>query len=482
MSGELKDKVTRGVAWSIGEKVGTMLLQVIVSLVVLRLLMPDDFGVMAILTAFSAIALVVVDSGFSQTLVRTAEPAAEDYKSVFVFNIAVAVVLYALLVGLSPVAARFYDMPVLAQVAPVYFLLLPVNALCVIQTTIFTRQFRFALLSKVTFAASFISGLAAILLALAGCGLWSLIVQRVLQMALRAALLWWLSDWRPRASWSSGAIRRMAPFSFSLMITDLITALYNKIPQFFLGRLYPADTLGYFDQAQKLKDMPVSSTMLAVQGVTFPALSKIAGDGPKFAESYRQVVMVVAYALFPVMLGMSAVAPDLFAVLLGEKWMPTVPYFEAICFAGLFYPVAMVAYNVMKVKCDGGLIVRLEIVKKVILTVILIVTIPHSVQAVVWGLVVFAFCEMVVNVWASLRATELTLARFVWTLGPVAAVAGAMYGVVRVTAVILPDNDLLRLVAGLFAGVATYVLFSALFRLEAFRETMAIVRTQLRRK
>ena len=481
MAGELKEKVARGVAWSLGEKVGTMLLQMGVSIVVLNLLMPDDFGVVAILTAFSAFAVVVVDSGFSQTLIRKAEPSPTDYKSVFLFNIVVSVVLYVLLTALAPVAARYYDMPVLARLAPVFFLLIPVNALCGIQNTLFTREFRFALLSKITFVSSLVSGIAAVLLALVGCGVWSLVAQRVLQMVVRAVLLWRASEWRPRRSvaWSSAAIRQMAPYSFSLMTTDLISALYNKIPQLFIGKLYSPDTLGFFDQALKLKDLPVTSAMTSVQGVTFPALSKITDDERKFAESYRQVMMVVAYVMFPMMLGLSAVARDLFAVLLDAKWMPTVPYFEAICLVGLFYPVAMVAYNVMKVRCSGAVIVRLEIVKKVIMTAILVLTIPRSVQTVVWGLVVFAFCEMVVNVTTSLRVTSLSWLRLLRTLAPIAIAAAVMYGAVRCVAWALPDSALLRLVAEVGAGIIVYLLFSALFRLEAFAEVRAIARRQL---
>ncbi|MDE5579072.1 MAG: lipopolysaccharide biosynthesis protein [Alistipes sp.] len=482
MSGELKERVARGVAWSIGEKIGTMLLQMGVSIVVLRLLMPDDFGVVAILTALAAFAVVVVDSGFSQTLIRKAEPSAEDYRAVFLFNIGVSAALYVLLCALSPLAARYYGMPVIAQIAPAFFLLVPVNALCVIQHTIFTRRFRFALLSKVTFAASLVSGCAAVVLALAGCGVWSLVAQRVLQMAVRALLLWWLSDWRPRRSAgvrpAAAALREMAPYSFSLLATDLIAAVYNKIPQLFIGRLYSADTLGFFDQALKLKDLPVTSAMTSVQGVTFPALSRIAGDEAKFAESFRQVAMVVAYALFPLMLGLSAVAPDMFAVLLGDKWLPTVPYFETVCLAGLFYPVAMVAYNVMKVCCSGPAIVRLEVFKKIVMTAILVFTIPRSVQAVVWGLVVFAGCEMVVNVAAALRTTTLSGWRFARTLLPVALVAGAMYAVVRLVGGIPFGNLLLRLLLEIAAGAGVFFLLSAIFGLEAFREVREIVRRQ----
>lgn len=484
MAGELKEKVTRGVAWSIGEKVGTMLLQMGVSVVVLRLLVPDDFGVVAILTAFAAFALVVVDSGFSQTLIRKTEPSPSDYKSVFLFNISVSAALYVLLTAFAPVVARYYDMPVIARVAPVFFLMIPVNALCVIQNTVFIRRFRFALLSKIAFVSSLVSGLAAVLLAWAGCGVWSLVAQRVLQMVVKAVLLWRTSDWRPASSgaWSPAAIREMAPYSFSLLATDLISSVYTRIPQLFIGKLYSSRMLGYFDQALKLKDLPVTSAMTAVQGVTFPALSKIGTDERKFAESYRQMVMVVAYVLFPAMLGLSAVAHDLFAVLIGAKWMPTVPYFETICLAGLFYPVAMVAYNIMKVRCSGPAIVRLEILKKAVMTVILVLTIPRSVQAVVWGLVVFAACEMIVNVCASLRVTSLSVRRFVRTLLPVALVSGAMYFVVLGVAQLIPGHALLRLVCMIAAGAVSYLLFSFIFRLEAFTEVLSIVRKQLKLK
>lgn len=160
MKGELKDKVARGVAWSMAEKIGTMLLQMAVSLIILRLLTRDILGVMAIPTAVVAVALVLVDSGFSQALIRKAAPSADDYKSVFAFNIGVSLVMYALFTVLAFPASRFYDMPQIAQIAPVFFLQLPIGALCAIQNTICVRQFRFALLSKVTFASSLAGGLA----------------------------------------------------------------------------------------------------------------------------------------------------------------------------------------------------------------------------------------------------------------------------------------------------------------------------------
>ena len=192
MDGQLRDKVASGVAWSMAEKVGTMLLQLAVSLTIL--LNPAIMGVIAIPTAFLAVAIVIADSGFSQALIRKGTPTADDYKSVFAFNVGVALVLYGVLVALAGSIARFYDMPEITRIAPVFFLQLPLSAACAIQNTIFVRTFRFALLSKVTFASWFIAGMVAIGLALAGFGIWCIVVQRVLQASVRALLLWWLSD------------------------------------------------------------------------------------------------------------------------------------------------------------------------------------------------------------------------------------------------------------------------------------------------
>ena len=481
MGGELKEKVAQGVAWSMAEKIGSMLLAMAVRLVILRLLTRDILGFMSIPSAVVTVLLVIVDSGFSQSLVRHKGPSQSDYKSVFLFNIAVSAVLYGVLVALAPLAARWYGMPEIARIAPVFFLLLPLNALCAVQNTIFIRQFRFALLSKVTFLSSLAGGLTAIALARGGGGAgvpWGGGGEAGRGGAGRGG---WLSDWRPCGKCGLKPLREMAPFGCSLMVTDLISNFYNKIPQFFLGKLYSPAVLGSFDQAVKLKDMPAATGIQAVQNVTFPALAKIRDDAPKFAEGYRQVVMVVSYVMFPIMLGMSAVARDMFAVLLGEEWMPTVPYFEAVCLAGLFSPIALTAYNVLKARCKGPLIVRLEVVKKIIMTAIFAVTIPHSVMAVVWGLVAIAFCEMAVNFLATTRFTSLTFRRFVRTLLPVALVSGTMYLLVRLTAAAIPGNDLVRLLAELATGVVSYLALSALFRLEAFREVTTIVRRQLKK-
>lgn len=476
-STQLTNNVTSGVAWSVAEKIGSALLQAVVSIVVANAIMPMDMGIMAVLTVFTTLAQVVVDSGFSQTLIRKATPTAEEYRAVFRFNILSSLILYALLSIASPAIARYYGWPLLATVAPVLFLLLPLNALCVIQNTIMVREFRFAQLSTITFASSLISGIIAITMALTGFGIWSLVGQRVSMMAAKAAMLWWKSNWRPRSAQRASSLREMAPYSLRLMTTDIINSLYNNIAQLFIGNIYSGSVLGYFNQAQKLKDMPVNSTMQSVQSVTFPALSKIGDNDVKFSEGYRRVVMLTAFVMFPIMAGLIATAEDIYTLLLKPRWHPAIPYFRILCIAGFFYPIAVVAYNILKVKSNGSIILRLEIVKKLIMTVILVVTIPRSVTAIAWGLVVAAAVEMTLNFVSTLRYTTFSVLQFMRTMLPIIVITALMYALIMVEANYIASwHVALRLIVKILTGIAAYIALAYITRSEAFNKAISIVK------
>ena len=477
MAEQLRDKVTVGVAWSVAEKLGSMLMQMVVSIVVARLLMPEDFGVLAILTFFTALMAVVVDSGFSQTLIRKTEPTESDYKSVFVFNVVTSLVLYAVMTALSPAIAAYYNLPVISKIAPVLFLLLPVNALTVIQNTIFARQFRFATLSRINFASATIAGVTAITMAWCGFGVWSLVAQRLAQVTVKAVLLWWRGDWRCKGRFDFSALRAMSGFSFRLMGTDIISYLYNNIAQLFIGKMHSATTLGYYNQAQKLKELPVTSVVQSFQSVTYPALANVKGDKQKFADSYLRVLAITAAVIAPVMVGMVAVADDMFMLMLGQRWMPTVPYFKILSLAGLFYPISMIAYNVLKVAGDGGVILRLEIIKKAIMTIILVLAIPHSVTAIAWGMVVMAVVELMLNALYSLRFAELKAFDLVCTLLPIALLTTAMYFAVRVVGYYTVDFGLFaRFMLQIAVGVATYLLGALIFRMKFLKDILQSVK------
>ena len=482
MKSRLIDQVATGVAWSTAEKVCSMLLQMVVSIIVACLLVPEDFGVMAILTFFTAVALVVVDSGFSQTLLRKKSPTSNDYKSVFIFNLVVSATLYILFVALSPLLASYYNLPVITKIAPVLFLLLPLNALSIIQNTHLSREFRFGLLSRINFAAALVAGVLAIIVAVCGGGVWALVIQRLSVVAVKAVLLWWRGGWRGEGTFSRSAWREMAPFSFRLMSTDIVSATYNNVAQLFIGKVYSTDTLGYFNQAQKVKDLTVQSAVLSVQTVTYPALAKIKDDVAKFAESFRKVLLLNIFIMAPVSAGLSVVAEPLFRVLLGEKWLATVPFFEVIALSGICYPLAMVAYNVLKVHSNGAIIFRLELLKKAIMTIVLAVTIPCSTMAIAWGLVAMTFVEFVVNFAATRRYTALSWWQMIRTLLPSIILTTAMYVAVKAVGYYAESlAPIWLLLTQIGVGTSLYTLSAWVFRIEAFKEFIKTIKGIVKR-
>ena len=473
---KLTERVASGVAWSIAEKVGSALLQAVVSIVVANRIVPMDMGIMAVLTVFITLAQLVVDSGFSQTLIRKASPTEGDYLAVFRFNILSSVALYLILTALSPLVASYYGWPEITKVAPVLFLSLPLNAVGVIQNTMMVRDMRFAELSTMTFISIVVSGIVAIAMAVAGMGIWALVGQRLSTMATKSALLWWHSSWRPRKASTQGALREMAPFSLRLMTTEIITSIYNNISQLFIGKIYSGSALGCFNQAQKLVYMPQSLTQ-SIQSVTFPALSRIKDEEEKFAESYRLVVMSTAMIMFPIMAGLIATAEDFYTLLLKPDWHPAIPYFRIMCIGGFFYPLLYISYNILKVKSDGAIILRLEVIKRAIMTVILIVTIPISVKAVACGLVLSVACEMVLNTWSAMRYVRISLMRLIRTILPIALLTTVMYASVMYVGDMAADWSVAtRLTVKIATGIAIYIAGGLLCRMESFHQSVGLLK------
>ena len=480
---KLEHKVAKGVAWSFTEKLLSMVVQMVVSIVVARQLAPADFGIMAIMTFFTSVALAIVDSGFSQTLIRKSNPTDEEYHSVLIFNIVVSLVLYGILTAAAYPIAALYNSPEIWTIAPVLFLVLPINSLCVVQTVMYTREFRFALLSKIVFVASLVSGAVAVAMAIMGCGIWSLVAQRLLMMGIKAAAFWSIRRWHTSARFSFAAIKAMAPFSLRLLATDLIASIYNNVAQLFIGKMHTTSTLGFYSQAQKLKDLPVTSTVQAVQGVTYPALSELSDDEKRFGDGYERIVRMLGFVAFPVMLGFVAIADDMFLLLLGQRWMPTVPYFEILSLSGLFYPLAVVSYNVLKTRSDGRVILRLEVVKRVIMTAVLAITIPLSVKAVAWGVTAMAAIEFVLNTAAAIRYLSTTARSILRAISPSLLLALMMFALLLFVAPYFsPLHVAWRLILEIFVGSVIYFLFAWLYRVKAFSEGLMLLRELIKKR
>ena len=474
---ELKKHVVKGMVWTFAEKALTALFQMLVGLVLMNFLFPEDYGTVQILVVFTSVCSVFVDSGFSAALIRKKEVGQEELSAVFFFNVLAACALYFVLLAITPFLSRYYNAPVMLPLAPVLFLLVPVNSLSNIQNTILTRRFDFKTLSQYTLWATLAGSCAAVGMAAAGCGIWSLLGQRLFTPAVKSLLLWTRSDWRPGRRISFRPLRPMLGYSSRLLLSDITNTVYANISELFIGRMYTKNALGYYNRGKQYKDMPVSAVISSVQNVTFPALSQLQDDPDKMRQSARQVTVVMNFIIFPVMLGLIAVVGDFIAVFLPERWLPVIPYFRILCISGLFAPLSVVSYNILKIKSDGRLIFRLEIVKKLIATAILIITIPISVRAIAWGQTLIFLSDALINTLGAGRYLRWSVGNGIRSMLPYLAMSGAMTGAVYGVHLLLVGHTALWtvLLAEIAAGVAVYALLALLFRPEGWREVRLIL-------
>ena len=479
MATELKHKVVKGVAWSTVEKVLSALLQLAVSLVLLNLLTPEDYGLIAIVAAFPAILMPLVERGFSQALIRTTEVDDLDSSSVFYVNIAISLALYAVLVAIAPACSRFFGAPDFEVVAPILYLLIPINSFSNIQNAILQRKMEFRNLSLYVLVANAVSSAVAILMAVKGLGVWALVGQRIGVVVVKTAMMWIGSRWRPRWQFSLERIRGMFRYGSRILLSDLVSNVYYQISNLFIGKFYTKADLGYYDRGNKIKEMPVTSTIMAVLNVTFSAFSRQKEDKVKLNHNARKVYVLWAFLMFPLMCGLIAVAEDMFRVLLPEVWLPAVPYLRILSIAGLLAPLSVISFNLVKVCDDGNMIFRIEFIKKLIATAILAITIPISVEAIAWGQVAIFVSDMTINcltakryvpewrLWSRakdalpyLGITGLMVA-FVWLLGVAGEALGVELWVVFVAKIVL--------------GAGFYALLAELFRLSAWHEMKEII-------
>ena len=479
MATELKGKVVKGVAWSTVEKICSALLQFVVSLVLLNLLSPEDYGLMAIVAAFPAILMPLVDSGFSQALIRKGEVDDLDYSSVFYVNITISVVLYATLVAIASACGRYFGAPDFAVIAPILYLLIPINSFSNIQNAILQRTMEFKNLSLYVLLANAISSAVAIWMAVRGLGVWALVGQRLGVVIVKTALMWIGSSWRPRWQFSLERIRGMFRYGSRILLSDLVSNVYYQISNLFIGKFYTKADLGYYDRGNKIKEMPVTSTIMAVLGVTFSAFSRQKEDKVKLHDNARKVYILWAFVMFPMMCGLIAVAEDMFRVLLTDLWLPAVPYLRILSVAGLLAPLSVISFNLVKVCDDGNVIFRIEFIKKLIATAILAITIPSGVKAIAWGQVARFVSDMTINC--------ITAGRYVpgWRLGarikdalPYLAVTGLMCGFVWLVGVVGAQLGIalwVVFVMKIVLGAGIYALLSELFHLDAWRELNSII-------
>lgn len=393
----LKKKTVHGVVWSFADNIANSGIAFLVGLVLARLLTPAEYGIMAVITIFIAIANTLIDSGFSNALIRKKNVERIDYSTIFYFNLGVSIVLYIILYIASPGVSLFFKEPLLVEVSRGIGWILIVNALGIIPQTILTKNIDFKTQTKVSLISSLTSGSIGMGMAFYGMGVWSLVGQQLSRQLLNTIFLWFFCRWLPSWEFSIRSFKEMFGFGSKLLVTGLIDTTYKNIYYFVIGRFYSSAQLGQYTRAEQFKNIFSSNLTAVVQRVSYPVLSSIQNEPERLKEGYRRVVKITMLVTFACMLGLAAVARPLIVILIGEKWLPAVAMLQIICFSGMLYPLHAINLNILQVKGRSDLFLKLEILKKIIAVIPITVGIFCGIEYMLWGSVLTSFLFFFLN-------------------------------------------------------------------------------------
>lgn len=362
----LKDKTVKGTFWSAADAFLGQGVMFIVGIVLARLLTPDEYGLIGIVTIFTTVMLGVVDSGFSNALIRKSEVSEDDYNTLFVCNLAISVVLFSVLFLIAPWIAQFFERPQLVSLLRVMGLLLIFQAVSIVQNTILTRRIDFKTKTKASVYSAVASGVVGIGMAFTGFGVWSLVGQQLSRQLLYSILLWIFNHWVPNFSISLESLRYMWSFGWKLLVSGLMDNTWKELYQVVVGKFYSPAALGQYTRSSQYASIFSSNITSIVQRVSYPVLSQIQDDKERMVSGYRRIIKTTMFITATIMIFMGAIAEPFLYCLIGPQWHMAATFLPLICLNMTLYPLHAINLNMLQIQGRTDIFLYLEIVKKVI--------------------------------------------------------------------------------------------------------------------
>lgn len=471
----LKKKTARGVVWSAMERFSTQGVQFVVMIVMARLLTPSDYGIVGLLTIFLGVAQTLIDSGFSQALIRKQDRTEVDNNTVFYFNLVVSAVLYAILFAIAPLVADFYEMPLLKPVMRAVCLGIVFNSLAVVQRALYTARLDFKSQAKASFSAAILSGVVGIMMAYYGAGVWAIVAQQLVDLGVNTLLLWVMSSWHPRRCYSWASFRELFSFGSKMLASGLLDTIYSNIYPIVIGKLFSASSLGHYTRAHQFASFPSSNLTGILQRVSYPVLCEIQDDDARLANSYRRLLKLSAYIIFPLMAGLSAVAGAFVNISIGSQWGFCALLLQIICFSSMWYPIHAINLNLLQVKGRSDFFLKLEVVKKIVGLSMLCVTYRFGLEVMCYGNIATSLLCLVINTHYTGKLIHVGFLRQMCDLLPTLLVCLVMFALIRVVNLCVP-TDLLQLIVGIIVGASFYLAVTYVLKFKELQELLSLVK------
>lgn len=481
MSSTLKQQTISGMLWSAIQRFGTMIISFVSNIVLARLLSPDDYGCIGLLTIFIGLAETFVNGGFGAALIQKKEPTKEDYSTVFYWNIIVSILLYILLFFVAPYIAQFYKIPLLASILRVQGIILIIHALSIVQLNILRKQLKFKKLSIIQILASIISVFVAIMLAYMGFGVWTLVVQQLLMACIVTFILWLTTKWKPILCFSLKSFKELFGYGVFLLMSDLLTDLCNNLQGLIIGRKYSAVDMGFYTQARKLEIIPTTSISQVVNLVAFPIYSKLQDDKEKLFLAVRKTSRMMNFLNFPLMILLILIANELIVFLYSDKWLESIPYFQILCVSGLVNCIQSINYQVVCAVGKSKLIFRWNIVKRLVGLASILVGMNFGVVGILWGMVFGFHFTALVNILVASSITNYGLLKQLKDIIPILSCSIVVAFVVYYIMHLFAMHYILVLFVKVILYIILYVLIAKLFRSQELNEYFNILKLYLKR-
>lgn len=477
MPESLKHKTFKGTLWSTLERFSVQGIAFVVMIIMARILTPNDYGLVGMLTVFIAVFQSLVDSGFSQALIRKLNRSETDNSTVFYFNIAVGIILYLILFLCSPLIACFFGEPHLIPLTRIISLSVLINSFGVVQRALLIVNIDFKTQAKASFLAAIISGIVGILMAYMNYGIWSIVWYQLSNLTINVSLLWIFSRWRPRRTYSWKSFKELFGFGSKLAVASIIDTLYKNVYLLVIGKLFKASDLGYYTRGQQFAEFPSSNITGIIQRVTFPILCSIQNDDDRLRDVYRRFLRISAFIVFPLMIGLAVLAHPLIVLVLKEKWEFTAVLLQIICLNMMWHPIHAINLNLLQVKGRSDLFLKLEIWKKCIGVTILCVTVPFGIVAMCWGSVLSSVISLIINAHYTGKLIQVGFFKQMRDLIPTLTYSISMGAIVWIIAKSLPNN-ILRLTIGTISGMIYFLIIAKITRSADLRELLSLVKAR----
>lgn len=456
-----KQQVKKGFLWSTLDSIGTQTIGLVISLTLANILGPEAYGLVAMLTIFIAIANVFVNSGFGAALIRKIDRNEADYSTTFYFSLFVAFVCYFILFYTAPIIAEFYNQPELTILTRVLALNIIIGTFATIPRTQLSIALNFKSQAKCNLVALILSGIVALLLALNEYGVWALVGQQLTSIVISTLMFNVIKPWWPKHKFCKHSFDNLFGFGSKLLLSGLLDTIYNNLYALIIGKQYSSVQLGLFNQANSLSSMPATTITGVIQKVTYPMLSALQNDVKKLEKAFLITLQFSVVIIFPIMFGICIISKPLIFLLLGEKWQGSAQYISILTMALVLYPIHAINLNMLKVKGRSDLFLKLEIIKKIIITIILIITAPMGIKEMCIGMVIHSYLGLVINTYYTGKLSNLTSMIQLKALLPIAFISffSAYFGYVVGNAIM---NEIIQIFTMLGLALIAYIILMIL--------------------